>query len=180
MKRRNNSVGIIWSLWHYGRILCLCIVTLLMAQGGVAACPIDSRCTLTQEEHKKGKTPRKRFDPKDFRKKLQAYICGEVPLTVMQREAFFPVYFEMHEKMRSIERQKERLVRNAAKQKMNNRDCTRVLNEIDKLGQKSLNIETSYRRRLTKIVDSATLIRIMDADRRFGRRMFKMMVEKRK
>lgn len=180
MKWRNNSVGTRWSLWHIGRILCLCMLALFMAQETLSACPIGSRCTLTQEEHKKGKAPRKRFDPKDFRKKLQAYICSEVSMSPAQREAFFPVYFEMHEKIRSIERQKERLVRNAAKQKMNNRDCTRVLNEIDKLGQKSLNIETSYRRRLSKIVDSATLIRIMDADRKFGRRMFKMMVEKRK
>ena len=82
--------------------------------------------------------------------------------------------------MRNIERQKERALRTAAKNNMAERDCQRVLNEWQELDKKSSRIEAQYMARLQKMVGARKLLKPIDADRRFGRRMFKQLTKAKK
>ena len=60
---------------------------------------------------------------------------------------------------------------------MNERDCQRVLNEVDQLDKKWMRMKAQYNSRMRKIVGARKLVKAMDADRRFSRRMFKKLTK---
>lgn len=130
------------------------------------------------QHHQQG--PRKGpndWNPEKFRKDLMAYISHEAGFTEDEARRFFPIFFEMHESQRNIERQKGRALAKAAQQNMNDRDCQRVLNEMDQLDKKWMRMKAQYNSRLRQIVGARKMVKAIDADRRFGRRMFKQLTK---
>lgn len=120
------------------------------------------------------------FDKEKFKHELTVFITKESGMNVNEARAFFPVFFEMRESMRHIEQQKERALRTAAKNNMAERDCKRVLNEMQELDKKSARIEAQYMARLQKMIGARKLLKAIDADKRFGRRLFKQMTKPNK
>lgn len=141
-----------------------------LTQEPKSCCPDNKNC---QQE-----PPRKeKFNREDFRKKLTAYMIKEAGITPNEAKQFFPLYFEMREKMRSIDRQKERALSNAAKNNMSEKDCKRVLDEALELDKKNMRLESQYMNRLQKLVGARKLTKALYADRCFGRRMFMKMTK---
>ena len=117
------------------------------------------------------------FNKEKFVRELSNFIAKEAGMKKAEAREFLPIFFEMRESMRNIERQKERALRTAAKNNMAERDCQRVLNEWQELDKKSSRIEAQYMARLQKMVGARKLLKAIDADRRFGRRMFKQLTQ---
>ena len=132
---------------------------------------VDYTCKAEQSKF----DPRGKFDPEQFRRDLIAYITKEVGLTDEEARAFFPVFFEMREKMRNIEHQKGRVVHKGTEKPLAERDCQRILDEMTALDKKSISIEIQYLTRLRKKIGAAKLLRAINADREFGRRTFRKM-----
>lgn len=120
------------------------------------------------------------FNKEKFVRDLSEFIAKEAGMKKAESREFLPIFFEMRESMRNIERQKERALRTAAKNNMAERDCQRVLNEWQELDKKSSRIEAQYMARLQKMVGARKLLKAIDADRRFGRRMFKQLTKAKK
>lgn len=133
--------------------------------------PIDQ----AQCQRKPHGDQRRKFDPEKFKSELIKFITSEANLTEDEARKFFPVFFEMKEKMRNLEHQKGRIVRMAAESNMNEKDSQRALSEKLALEKKLLRVEQQYVERLTKIVGARKLIKVFHADSRFGRKIFKQM-----
>lgn len=118
---------------------------------------------------------RPKFNPEQFRRDLIAFISEKAGMTDEEARSFFPLFFEMREKMRNIEHQKGRVIHKVAENKLTERDCQRVLDEIIALDKKSTSVETQYLNRLKKIVGANRLLKVLNADREFGRRTFRNM-----
>lgn len=160
--------------------LCVCLL-LSMAQPAQAYSQHVRKgkpCAETAcGDKKRGKHPR-HFDAAKFKKDFSAFVGKQARLTEDERRAFFPVFFEMQDKKRNAHRQKNRALRQAAEKNMNERDCQRVLNEVAEMDKKALRIETEYMARLRKIVGSRKLVKVLAAERKFSRSMFKQMTTK--
>lgn len=120
---------------------------------------------------------RRHFNPEQFRREIEEHIMREAKLTPAEAKEFFPVFMEMKEKQRNIERKVGMAYRRASHATVTDDDCRRVLREVEKLKQKQLRVESSYMHRLEKIVSPAKLIRVIQADRSFGRKKFRQMME---
>ncbi|MFR1987767.1 MAG: hypothetical protein ACLS29_06575 [Prevotellamassilia sp.] len=107
-----------------------------------------------------------------FVREITTFITCEAGLTKEEAQKFFPVFFEMREKQHILERQKAKALRLAAAHNPSDRECARVLDEIERFNQKSLRIETSYTKRLEKLIGARKLVKVLSADRKFARRMF--------
>ncbi|EJW94037.1 hypothetical protein EVA_17855, partial [gut metagenome] len=105
-------------------------------------------------------------------REITTFITCEAGLTKEEAQKFFPVFFEMREKQHILERQKAKALRLAAAHNPSDRECARVLDEIERFNQKSLRIETSYTKRLEKLIGARKLVKVLSADRKFARRMF--------
>lgn len=117
----------------------------------------------------------KRFSPDKFRKDLGDFIAREAGMTAAEAKSFMPVYFEMKEKQREVEHQKARAISNATTSNMSDKDCKRALSQVSEYSKKSLRIEAQYQQRLERIVGARKLVKAINADRKFGRRIFKQM-----
>lgn len=165
------------------KALTIFIISLFCLTGSVTASPV-AQCPQVPRQNDKRDCPQHRKgdgrELDDFKRDLQAFIAREAGLSESEARAFFPVYFEMKEKQRNLEHQRGRAIRQAAEGNMNERDCQRVLNEVVASEKKSQRIEAQYMERLKKIVGARKLIRAIDADRSFGRKVWKKMTNKNK
>ncbi len=132
-------------------------------------------CAIEAEQPKF--EPREKFNPDQFRRDLIAFVTKEAGLTDQEAREIFPLFFEMREKMRNIEHQKGRAMCKGAEKNLTERDCQRVLDEMVALDKKSISIETQYLSRLRKKVGASKLLRMLNADREFGRRTFRRMTK---
>ena len=137
-------------------------------------CCHDKNTTCQQPPQQRNKD---KFNREDFRKKLTSFMIKEAGLSPDEAKQFFPLYFEMREKMRSIDRQKDRALSNAAQKNMSDKDCKRVLDEALELDKKNMRLESQYMNRLQKLVGARKLTKAIYADRCFGRRMFMKMTK---
>lgn len=149
--------------------------TTLIPDGESAGCVEKSKDNYQE----KGKRKPHRFNVEQFKHDLSVHIARRAGFTQEESKKFFPVFFEMKDKLRALERQKNRTLRNAAESDTNEKDCERVLELIEKLEVKSMRIEKEYMMRLRRVVGSQKLVKAMAADRVFGRRMFHQMTKKR-
>lgn len=141
-----------------------------------AAAPARGICCAPQPEpHQKGK---KDGRPEQFKKDLQAFITKEAGLTAEEAQRFFPVFFEMKEKLHSLERQNHRALRKAA-QSGNEKDCQRALDNQNRLNLKACKMEQQYTQRLVRIVGAKKYAKVLEAEHKFGRKMFHRMAGKK-
>jgi len=150
-----------------------------------ALLPVSTAANLAQRPDKPAPTRRDSPRPDEPRKgqfieELKQHIIREAHLTPQEAGQFFPVFFEMREKQRNIDRQKNKTLEQAAKKNMNERDCKRVLDEVNKLNKKAQRIEEEYMQRLTKLIGAKKLVKALQADREFGRDVFKKMRGRKK
>lgn len=133
----------------------------------------NKTCVANYSERK----PRPPFSPQDFKADLMAHITQRAGLTPEESKTFFPLFFEMREKCRNIEHQKERTLRNATQPNMSERDCQRALTLTAELNAKAARTEKQYMERLRKIVGAKKLIKAINADHDFGRNFFRRMTK---
>lgn len=136
----------------------------------------DKNCVTNHNNERKPRAP---FSLQDFKVHLMAYISKSASLTPEESKNFFPLFFEMREKCRSIEQQKVRTLRNATQPNMSERDCQHALALIAELNTKATRIEKQYMERLRKIIGAKKLIKAINADHDFGRNFFKRMTKAR-
>ena len=128
--------------------------------------------------HPGGMKGPRHFQPEKFKQELQAYITREAKLTEAEARKFFPVFFEMKEKLRNLERQKGRSLHTVTSERATEADCQRVVEQQKNLTLKMARMENDYHSRLCSMVGVRKFVRVLEADRRFGRKMFKKMTDK--
>lgn len=130
-------------------------------------------------QHLQDKRPKPNdMNPEKFRKELKKFISREAGFTPKEAQAFFPLFFEMKEKLRDMEHKKMNAINRAAKNNMSEKDCSRILREMNEMDKKVMRTEHEYLARMQKAVGSQKLVKAVSADRKFGRRMFRKMANK--
>lgn len=122
----------------------------------------------------------RRFNPEKFKKDLSEYITKEAGLSKDEAKRLLPVFFEMKDKMRSIEGKKNHALLMAAGKNLSEKDYERVLNEVDGLNAKACRTEHDYLQKMRKCVGVKKTVKVLAADKKFGRRMFRQMTGERK
>lgn len=120
----------------------------------------------------------KRFDKQKFQNELKRYISARVHLTSAESAAFFPLFFEMKEKLHDFRRRADRMLENAEKNATTEAACNRMLNEYASVRSKELKVEADYTKRFKRILSARKVVQVMTAERMFGREHFRRMFGK--
>ena len=158
----------------------LFLFLLLMAGGAAYAAGADKgKWQMRQEEpgpppsHHGGKGCK--FDFEQFRKDLTKHISTRAGFTAKEAQAFFPLFFEMKAKQRSYMRKTVRAYRRVEKEDLKEKECQKILREVENLESKKDEMERTYMQRLEKAVGAKKLMKALNADHEFGRKMFHNM-----
>lgn len=154
--------------WAFALLLMLTSFAPLSA----AVCQHD----VTDQQPQPGKEqPERRppFNPQEFRKKVEGYITREARLTPQEAKAFFPLYHQMKEQQRNLQAKINRAIQRVEREKLSEADCKRIISLVQKLQEQFNGLEKCYHSKFAKVLPAEKILRVMNAERNFGREMFR-------
>ncbi len=112
-----------------------------------------------------------RFNPDEFRARLEEHITREAKLSKAEADKFFPIYREMKDKQRKVAMQAMELKRKHPASDATDKDYLNVVNKIASLDAQVASIEAEYYKKLCKVVSPKKVYAAILADDDFSRRM---------
>ena len=113
-----------------------------------------------------------RFNPEEFKAKLEAFITHKAGLTAEESAKVFPIYHEMKDKQREL-RQKEFKLKKSLPQSDNDKDYQDILDKVAQLHIEAAKIEESYNKKMYKAIPAKKVYAITLAEDAFHREMLK-------
>lgn len=114
-----------------------------------------------------------KLSPEDFRKKQAAFLTDRAGLTADEATRFFPVYFELQEKKRNINRNAWASVKKARNEKLSEAQYDVLINRLINARISSDKLEKAYIARFKTILSSEKIFKLQAAEMRFHREMLK-------
>lgn len=120
---------------------------------------------LMAQQQQRGK-----FNPQEFKSKLESYVTAEAGFNSSEAQAFYPIYFEMKGKQRGLQRQIFMLKKNAP-QTGADKDYSIIIQKIKDLGVEMAKLEVTYYKKLCQVVPPQKVYKAMCAEDQFHRKM---------
>lgn len=114
---------------------------------------------------------RGKFNPEEFKAKLESYVTGEAGFTPAEAQAFYPIYFEMKGKQRGLQRKIYQLKKDAPQAGASDNDFALTIQKIKDLGVEMAQLEVTYYKKLCQAVSPQKVYKAMCAEDKFHRKM---------
>jgi len=140
------------------KITLLLLITLLTLSTSLCA----------QQQQQQGK-----FNPQEFRAKLEAYISDKAGFTAADAQAFFPIFHEMKDKQHQLQGQIFQIKKDRPGNDAQDKDFANKVMQINKLKVEMAQLEESYYKKLCKLLPSPKVYKAMLAEDMFHRDMLR-------
>lgn len=117
-------------------------------------------------QHQRGK-----FNPEEFKAKLEAYITAEAGFTPSEAQAFYPIYHEMKDKQRHLQRRIFWLKKNPPCNNASDKDFAIAIQKTKDLGVEMAQLEVTYYKKMCGAVSPRKVYAAMRAEDQFHRKM---------
>ena len=114
---------------------------------------------------------RPRFNPQEFRAKLETYITQKAELTQDEADKVFPIFEEMKKKQHDAMKAEQELRRKGNGEFDSDKDYQAALEKITEQKVKSAKIEAEYYKKMCKSISARKVFLIKRADDEFHREM---------
>ncbi len=133
--------------------------------------------TLTvQAQPERGK-----FNPEEFRAKLEEFITRKADLTNTEAQTFFPIFHKMKEEQRTLQTEMFKLKRNRSEENnLSEKDYANKIQRICELNTKMAEIQESYYKKMYKAVPAQKVYKAMLAEDAFHRMMLRQFDQRRR
>ena len=121
---------------------------------------------------------RGRVSAEEFKAKQQEYYTKKAGLTEEEAEKFFPLYFELQEKKRKINRKINQLVQDSKKQSSDATNYEALVDRILNLRMECDKIERANVVRYREFLSDKKIFKIITAEMSFHRDMLKNVQKK--
>lgn len=122
--------------------------------------------TMMAQQPQRGK-----FNPQEFKAKLESYVTQEAGFTQAEAQAFYPIYFEMKGKQRGLQRKIFQLKKNAPTADASDNEFAITIQKIKDLGVEMAQLEVSYYKKMCQAVSPQKVYKAMCAEDQFHRKM---------
>lgn len=124
--------------------------------------------------------PKKHFSPQSFVKDMECFIKREANLSKNEADAFFPIFHEMHEKQRVLNREVMELKKKCLPTEADDKEYQKLVNEVNHLKIESAELENTYYRKMCKVVPAKKVFAAMKAKDKFHRKMLQRIDERKR
>lgn len=124
---------------------------------------------LQLSAHENGK-----FDPKRFDAEMQQFITVEAGLTPMEAAKFFPLFKEMQDKQRVLF---EKMNYYRFVDTSDDNACLNAIKKMDEIDVEIKKLQQRYHLKFCKILSPGKVMRVLKADEKFHRRVFRRMAK---
>lgn len=116
--------------------------------------------------------PRRKFNPHEFKAKLEAFITSEAGFTPAEAQAFYPIFHEMKAKQRQLQHEIGKLKHTVPPaQGDSDESYAATIQSITALNAETAKTEAAYYKKMCKAVSARKVFLAMTAEDRFHRQM---------
>lgn len=130
-------------------------------------------CTMAQQE-------RWKFNPEEFRAKLEEFITKKAEFTSAEAQTFFPIFHQMKEEQRNLQKEIFTLKRIPKDAKPSEKEYTNKIQRICELNVKMAQIQENYYKKLYKAVPAEKVYKAMLAEDIYHRMMLRQFDQRRR
>ena len=123
---------------------------------------------------------RGKFNPEEFRAKLEAFITQEAGFTPAEAQAFFPVFHKMKEEQRALQREIFTLKRIPMDANSSQKDYASKIQRICELNVRMAQIQENYYKKLAKTVPAQKVYKALLAEDTYHRKMLRQFNGRRR
>lgn len=128
---------------------------------------------LPMNAQKKGKC-----SEEEFRNKKQAYIMQEAGLTADEAKQFFPIYFELQNKKKAINRAAWETAQKGKSPQTSESEYNEILNDFIMAEERSTELDKEYLRKYQSVLSNKKIYMVLRAEIKFNRNMLKIVQDK--
>jgi len=133
-----------------------------------------SLCTMAQQQE------RWKFNPEEFRAKLEEFITKKAEFTSAEAQTFFPIFHQMKEEQRNLQKEIFTLKRIPKDANPSEKDYTNKIQRICELNTKMAEVQESYYKKLYKAVPAQKVYKAMLAEDIYHRMMLRQFDQRRR
>lgn len=111
-----------------------------------------------------------RFSKEEFVRQLEQYVAHEAQLTSKEQAEFFPIFREMHLKMRKVFDAMKKIDSTCHS---NDKACANAIRQKDKMDIELKRIQQQYHNKFLDILPACKVIKAIKAEDKFHRNMLK-------
>lgn len=119
-------------------------------------------------------------EQREYRQMLEAFITKEAGLTGTEARSFYPLFHELRSQQREINRKIRQANRRVRHERLSDAEAKKIMSEILNLHRRSVALEEDYYQRWQRCISPVKILKVMDAERRFGRKMFRRAIKQHK
>jgi len=112
-----------------------------------------------------------KFDPEEFRARLEGFISHEAGFTEQEAQKFFPIYHEMKGKQMKLQQEMFKLKKNCPDKKLTDKECLNAIQKIKNMNVEIAQIEENYYKKMCKAIGPRKVYLAMLAEDDFHRKM---------
>ena len=116
---------------------------------------------------------RGKFNPEEFRARLEEFISKKAEFTSTEAQAFFPIFHKMKEEQRTLQKEIFTLKRIPKEDNPSEKDYANKIQRICELNTKMAQIQESYYKKMYKAVPAQKVYRAMLAEDVYHRMMLR-------
>jgi hypothetical protein len=121
-----------------------------------------------------------KFNPEEFRAKLEEFITKKAEFTSAEAQTFFPIFHQMKEEQRNLQKEIFTLKRIPKDANPSEKDYTNKIQRICELNTKMAEVQESYYKKLYKAVPAQKVYKAMLAEDIYHRMMLRQFDQRRK
>ena len=122
---------------------------------------------------------RGKFNPEAFRAQLEEFISKRAEFNNAEAQAFFPIFHEMKEEQRNLQKEIFKIKINT-QEEASEKDYAGKIDRICEINTKMTQIQTSYYKKMYKVVPAQKVYKAMLAEDAFHRMMLRQLDQRRK
>jgi hypothetical protein len=121
-----------------------------------------------------------KFNPEEFRAKLEEFITKKAEFTSAEAQTFFPIFHQMKEEQRNLQKEIFTLKRIPKDANPSEKDYTNKIQRICELNTKMAEVQESYYKKLYKAVPAQKVYKAMLAEDIYHRMMLRQFDQRRR
>ncbi len=119
------------------------------------------------------------FSPTEYWNQQKAFFTEKAGLTEDEAKAFFPVYNELQQKKRDLNREMRRVMREAAGAQATEEQSLKAIDSMAETNIKIAELEKEYLQRFKKILPASKILKVQNAEEQFNSQILKDIQQSR-
>ena len=120
-----------------------------------------------------GPVRNEQFSPAEYFQQQREFFIRNAQLTEQEAEAFFPVYNELQQKKRELNREIRRIMREEGGSEMSQEQCLKAIDAKAEANIKIAALEKEYLQKFKEILPASKILKVQNAEEQFNSQILK-------